>query len=163
MPFAGLFSTDVNTLGDINVWAQKMCNLYAQYLTVKESERNLKIFGMTILPKRGTWACLHSDREFLVACQSTHCRVCQDFTGKCNSFAERDNTSGPQEPQIYLLPEFRFQSVTWAQLAQLDLPFLSEILFVKSQVEAEEFQPLHTHLEVTKNPQVISSLTVPCF
>lgn len=52
----------------------------------------------------------------------------------------------------------------WAQLAQLDLLFLSELetIFMNSQVEAEEFQPLHTHPEATKKPQVISSLTVPC-
>jgi len=48
---------------------------------------------------------------------------------------------------MYLLPIFGSLSVMWAQLAQLDLSFLSEleILFVNSQVEAEEFQPLHTH------------------
>lgn len=51
MPFAGLFSTDVNTLGDTNVSASEMFNMYANYLAVKESERNLKLSGMIRLPK----------------------------------------------------------------------------------------------------------------
>lgn len=63
MPFAGLFSTDVNTLGDTNVSASEMFNMYANYLAVKESERNLKLSGMIRLPKWGTWACLHGDEE----------------------------------------------------------------------------------------------------
>lgn len=82
-----------------------------------------------MLPKWGTWACLHGDGE-----------LADSRTGPVNSH----NTAFAvllgnkillqivitllvsEEFEMYLLPILRFLSVVWAQLAQLDLSLLSE-------------------------------------